>query len=140
MIRSVPEVTEAMVVAALNAFDAERVKPDHGGTYSQMHAAITAALKAGCTHPRMGNWWPCNFGVDEVRTCRDCDYLEKRVVGVTSAPSEAALVVLCAHQWDHLAQGCTCGWTQKRSLPRDSRQMNHPAHVVDVLRLVGVVA
>jgi ribosomal protein S27E len=31
-----------------------------------------------CTHQRMGSWWPCNFGADEIRACSDCDYCEKR--------------------------------------------------------------
>lgn len=50
-----------------------------------------------------------------------------------------ALAMLCAHQWDHLAQGCACGWTQKQALPSGSRQMNHPAHIVDVLSREGVL-
>ena len=72
-----PVVTEEMVDAA-----ATELRQVHGlaGLINNAAArvAIEAALRAGCTHPRMGAWWPCNFGRDEVRTCPDCDRIEKR--------------------------------------------------------------
>jgi hypothetical protein len=37
-----------------------------------------------CRHPKMGEWWPCNFGADEVRHCGDCGRIEKRSAGVTA--------------------------------------------------------
>jgi hypothetical protein len=83
-------VTDAMVEAALDAmhgaakanlaafFDGKRDLDARASRFEAMRAGITAALKAGCTHPRMGDWWTCNFGADEVRTCPDCDCIEKR--------------------------------------------------------------
>jgi hypothetical protein len=83
-------VTDTMVNAALVAisdaaraelaayFDGKRDLDARKAYFEHMRAGITAALKAGCTHPRMGDWWPCNFGADEVRSCPDCDHLEKR--------------------------------------------------------------
>lgn len=32
-----------------------------------------------CRHRRMGAWWPCNFGADEVRMCPACNRIEKRI-------------------------------------------------------------
>lgn len=35
-----------------------------------------------CHHGNMGDWWPCNFGADEVRMCATCDRVEKREMAV----------------------------------------------------------
>jgi hypothetical protein len=33
-----------------------------------------------CQHEKMGSWWECNHGLDEVRMCSACDRIEKRVI------------------------------------------------------------
>lgn len=51
-------------------------------TGSLMAAAIVRGVRPGmpCQHRRIGAWYLCNFGLDEVRTCPDCNLIEKRPV------------------------------------------------------------
>lgn len=37
--------------------------------------------------------------------------------------------VLRAHEWNHKTNSCSCGWSQKRCLPRRAARLNHPHHV-----------
>lgn len=38
-----------------------------------------------CRHEKIGAWWPCNYGADEVRMCPTCDLIEKRPMRETEA-------------------------------------------------------
>lgn len=73
-----PMITDidTMVDAATAAVNAAGSNPPIHPSW--LRVAIVAALKAGCNHLRMGDWWLCNFGADEVRICPDCDLVEKR--------------------------------------------------------------
>lgn len=54
--------------------------------------------------------------------------------GIAQPSADPAVVdLLRAHEWDHRAKACACGWTQKRTVPRGGERINHPVHVAAVL-------
>lgn len=54
--------------------------------------------------------------------------------GIAQPSADPAVVdLLRAHEWNHRAKGCACGWTQKCSVPRGEERINHPAHVAGLI-------
>jgi hypothetical protein len=49
------------------------------------------------------------------------------------SPDPAVVDLLRAHEWDHRAKGCACGWTQKRVVPRGGERINHSVHVAGLI-------
>jgi hypothetical protein len=54
-------------------------------------------------------------------------------------PDPAVIEVLRDHQWNDLAVGCACGWSQRESLGRGARRsarINHPVHVAAAIAAI----
>ena len=45
----------------------------------------------------------------------------------------AVVDMLCRHQWNHRQRRCSCGWSQLATLGYAQAQINHPAHVAEML-------
>ena len=59
----------------------------------------------------------------------------RRLFATAPGPSAAEVVdVLCRHQWNHRQRRCSCGWTQLAALGYAQAQINHPAHVAQILQ------